>query len=164
MPGIAVAFNVILIMSFLAWKGKRFPLFGSLLPLLPVSAGLHNRYVAVLFSCNTLPGFLLLYEDPEKGESLWAIKTNLRRMIFSMMGKKLNADDLNDVSGGIKLGLAGGNIGCVGGDANGIVPPINKKLDLDDVSGVAGGWYLDEPDSGKDILASKPRKGPKIDS
>ena len=95
-------------------------------------------------------------------------KDELKKNDFFDDGKKLHSDDLNDVSGGIKFSLAGGNIGGVGGnvggDANGIVAPINKKLDIDDVSGVAGGWYLDEPDSSRDILGSKPRKGPKIDS
>ena len=76
--------------------------------------------------------------------------------------KKVNPDNLSDVSGGIKFSVAGGN---VGGDADEIVAPINKKLDLENMSGVAGGdskWYF-EASAKKDILGEKP-KHRKIDS
>ena len=70
--------------------------------------------------------------------------------------KKVNPDNLSDVSGGIKFSIDGGN---VGGDADEIVAPINKKLDLENMSGVAGGdskWYF-EASANKDILGGKPK-------
>ena len=76
--------------------------------------------------------------------------------------KRVDADKLSDVSGGIKFSVAGGN---VGGDADEIVAPINKKLDLENMSGVAGGdskWYF-EASAKRDILGDKP-KHKKIDS
>lgn len=77
--------------------------------------------------------------------------------------KKVNPDNLSDVSGGIKFSVAGGN---VGGDADEIVAPINKILDLENMSGVAGGgdskWYF-EASAKNDILGEKP-KHRKIDS
>ena len=80
--------------------------------------------------------------------------------------KKVNPDNLSDVSGGIKFSVAGGNVGGnVGGDADEIVAPINKKLDLENMSGVAGGdskWYF-EASANRDILGEKP-KHRKIDS